>query len=220
MNNSTASFSDNLKMTGHFDLYVFKGDEPIISGSHIYFDKKNTQLVETYSDHNLIVNTGRAATASSMTPLTAGGGFTIDGVRLQSNPITYLACGDGAYGMEAGKPVIDNYNDPMPPSSADSTLTHPVFMTPFSSIDFISPLSVKFTGRIPKQYTDESAALAGYFGNPEMTNPDGSPKNIEAWINEYALVLADGVTLFAKVNKKSTPKDGDLILVVQWIINF
>lgn len=203
-------------MTGHFDLYVFRGEEPIISGSKIYFDKQKTELVDTYSDHNLIVNSGRAAVASSMTPLTSGGGFDINGERLQSNPITYLACGEGAYGMEGtgaeAKPVIDNNNDPMPPSSADLELTHQIYVTPFSSIDFLSPLSVKFTGRVPKQYPEELY--------PQNTNPDGTQQDIIGWINEYALVLADGVTLFAKVNKKSTPKDGDLILVVQWIINF
>lgn len=212
MTNSTTSFSDNLKMTGHFDLYVFKGEEPIISGSRIYFDKHKTELVEQYSDHNLIVNTGRAAVANSMTPLTSGGGFTIEGERLQSNPITYLTCGEGAYGMEGDKPVIDNNNEPMPPSSADTELTHPLYTTPFSSIDFLSPLSVKFTGRVPKQYPEELY--------PDEINPDGTQKDIVGWINEYALLLADGTTIFAKVNKKSTPKDGDLILVVQWVINF
>lgn len=200
MSNLKASFSDNLKMTGHFDLYVFKGEEPIISGSKIYFDKNKTELVETYSDHNLIVNTGRAATASAMTP---GGSF---------NPITYLQVGEGAYGIEDGKPVIDNNNDPMPPSSADHDLNYPIYKTPFSSIDFLSPLSVKFTARIPKQYPEDLY--------PDKINPDGTQQDLVGWINEYALVLSDEITLFAKVNKRSTPKDGDLILVVQWIINF
>ncbi len=212
MNNPLTSFSDNLKLTGHFDLYAFRGAEPIISGSDIIYNKGKTELVDHYSDHNLIVNTGRAAVCSSMTPLTSGGGFDINGERLQSNPITYLEVGEGAYGTEGGQPVIDNNNDPMPPSSADSDLNYPIYRTTFSAIDFLSPLSVKFTARIPKQYPEETY--------PDKVNPDGTQQDISGWINEYGLILADGITLFAKVNKRSTPKDGDLILVVQWVINF
>ena len=163
------------------------------------------------------MNTGRAATAQAMTPMTSGGGFNIQGQKIQANPISYLVCGEGAYGLEAGQPVIDNNNDPMPPSSADDHINKELYRTPFSAIDFLSPLSVKFTARIPKQYPED---LYPESRNPELYNPDGTPKDLEGWINEYALMLADGVTIFAKVNKRSTPKDGDLILVVQWTINF
>lgn len=210
----TLNFEDSLKMTGQFELFMFEGEEPMISGSKILYNKNKTKLVDHYCDHNLIVNSGRAAVCNSMTPLGNGGGFTIEGERIQHNPITYFICGSGAYGVdqETGEPIIDTNNDPLPPSSADRELVLPVYKTEFASVTKISALSVKFTARIPKQYPEESY--------PDMTNIDGTQKDIEAWLNEYGLLLSDGTTLFAKVNKKSTPKSGDLSLVAQWVINF
>lgn len=205
------NFEDTLKMTGHFELFAFEGETPIISGSRIIYDKNKTKLIESYSDHNLIVSTGRKAVKDAMTPLNEAH-YDINGNPIQGNPITYLACGCGAYGMDGDEPVIDTKNPPAPPSSATDRLTKEVYRTTFSSIEPVSALSVRFVATIPLKYPADTY--------PEKVNPDGSQQDIDTWINEYGLILADGTTLFAKVNKKSTPKSGDMSLIVRWVINF
>lgn len=114
-------------VSGRLQLLGMRGAHPTIIGSDILIDPSKTEIVYSFSDHNLVVDEGRLVLNQTM----AG--------EIPADPITTFCTGTGGY---IGEP--DSRYDPNPPLGTDMDLYAPLFSKQITSMDHPNSLATTF----------------------------------------------------------------------------
>jgi len=131
-------------VTGKIQLLFMRGAHPTIIGSDILIDPSKTEIVNSFSDHNLVVDEGRLVLNQVM----AG--------EIPADPITTFCTGTGGY---IGEP--DSRFPPNQPLGTDVDLYIPLFSKQIASLDHPNFLATTFITIVEE---DESNGNLTEFG--------------------------------------------------------